>query len=85
MTSLLFYMNELNDFYNDGSGWTCRRCESELTGKETPSRHSRAFIEGESESKSPELANQALAKWMDKTQTYLICPRCGIVEAAEKF
>ena len=78
-------MNELNDFYNDGTGWTCRHCENELMRKSEPSERSRAFVEGEAESKSPELANPALAKWMDKTQMQLICPRCGLVEAVEKF
>jgi hypothetical protein len=78
-------MNELSDFYNDGTGWTCRRCESALTRSPDPLERSRAFIEGEAESKSPELANRALAKWMDKTQMHLICPRCGVVEAVEKF
>jgi rubrerythrin len=78
-------MIELNDFYNDGTGWTCRRCETELTREESSSRHSRAFVEGEAESRSPELENRALAKWLDKTQMQLICPRCGVVEAVEKF
>lgn len=79
-------MIELNDFYNDGTGWICRRCELELKPKErAPQKQSRIFREGEAESKTPELENAALAKWMDKTQQHLICPRCGIVEAVEKF
>ena len=79
-------MDELNDFYNDGTGWICRHCESELKPTVSSSqKHSRAFLEGEAESKSPELAHRALAKWMDKTQMRLICPRCGVVEAVEKF
>ena len=78
-------MIELNDFYNDGYGWICRGCEKELKPKKRSSqKHSRVFREGEAESKSPELANRALAKWMDKTQMHLICPRCGVVEAVEK-
>jgi hypothetical protein len=77
-------MIELNDFYNDGTGWTCRRCEAELARNAGPSQHSRAFREGEAESKSPELANRSLARWLDKTQMHLICPRCGVVEAVEK-
>ncbi len=78
-------MIELNDFYNDGFGWICRHCESELTPLESEENvHARIFREGEAESKSPELANRALAKWTDKTQRFLICPRCGIVEAVEK-
>ncbi len=76
-------MQERRDFYNDGFGWICRHCERELSvTDESPSQLSRAFREGETESKIPMLANQALAKWTDKTQRFLICPRCGITEAA---
>ena len=78
-------MQELNDFYNDGTGWVCRHCERELAvPDETPSRLSRAFREGEAESKTLVLANQALAKWNDNTRQNLICPRCGRTEAIEK-
>lgn len=78
-------MIELTDFYNDGTGWICRRCERELTQEKHPTQtHSRIFREGEAESKTPELANRALAKWMDKIRTTLICPRCKITEAVEK-
>ncbi len=78
-------MEHLNDFYNDGTGWVCRRCECELKEKTRPSsKHSRIFTEGEAESKTPDLANRALARWMDKTQMVLICPRCKITEAVEK-
>ncbi len=78
-------MIELNDFYNDGTGWVCRRCECELkdASRSSPG-HSRMFVEGEAESKMPELANRALARWLDKTQMVLICPRCKITEAVEK-
>ena len=80
-----FIMIELTDFYNDGTGWICRRCELELKPKESSSQtHSRIFREGEAESKTPKMANAALAKWMDKTQMVLICPRCKITEAVEK-
>lgn len=78
-------MIELNDFYNNGFGWICRRCERELPP--TPkagSDLSRAFREGEAESKSPAFANAALAKWMDNTHRVLICPRCGLTEAVDK-
>lgn len=78
-------MIELTDFYNDGTGWICRRCENEFKGKENFSQtHSRIFREGEAESKTPELANAALAKWMDKIHSVLICPRCKITEAVDK-
>ena len=79
-------MIELNDFYNDGTGWICRHCERELVvPDESRPSLSRAFREGEAESKMPTLANQALAKWMDKTRQVLICARCGTTEAVEEF
>lgn len=78
-------MPELNDFYNDGFGWICRQCEREFERELKPEQtHSRIFREGEAESKVPELANRALARWTDKTRRFLTCPRCGITEAAEK-
>ena len=81
----LIFMFELNDFYNAGFGWICRHCERELTSpNDTGKTHSRVFREGEAESKNPTLANQALAKWVDKTQRVLTCPRCGVTEAVEK-
>jgi hypothetical protein len=78
-------MIELNDFYNAGFGWICRHCETELSSNGNSSGStSRIFREGEAESKTPELANAALAQWMDKTQQVLICPRCKITEPVEK-
>ena len=77
-------MIELNDFYNDGFGWICKPCERELVTAEDTSGLSRAFREGEAESKTPVLASAALAKWMDKTRQVLICPRCGITEPVDK-
>lgn len=79
-------MQELNDFYNAGMGWICRQCERDLSSV-TPaaaSSHSRVFTEGEAESKTPLLANAAMAKWTDKTRRFLTCPRCGITEPVEK-
>ena len=80
------FMNELNDFYNDGFGWICRHCEREFEGQK-PSRekHSRLLREGEAESKNPRFSNLALAKWTDVTQRTLVCPRCGITELVDKF
>lgn len=79
---------ELTDFYNDGFGWICRACEREL-GKQAADasgqKQSRLMSEGEAESKQPQLSNVALAKWADKTQRTLVCPRCGITELADKF
>ncbi len=78
---------ELNDFYNDGFGWICKHCERELNEQTDASnqKHSRLMREGEAESKQPKLSNLALAKWADKAQRTLICPRCGITEPVDKF
>jgi rubrerythrin len=77
---------ELDDFYNDGFGWICKHCERELKEPETDSpASSRLMREGEAESKNPRLASAALAKWTDKAQRTLMCPRCGITELADKF
>jgi len=77
---------ELEDFYNDGFGWICKHCERELKESENDSSsQSRLLREGEAESKNPRLSNQALAKWADKAQRTLTCPRCGITELADKF
>jgi len=85
MSAAFFCMIDLNDFYNDGFGWVCRHCERDLSRiHETPSGLSRAFREGEAESKTTTLANAALAKWTDKTRRFLTCPRCGVTEAVEK-
>ena len=78
---------ELSDFYNDGFGWICRHCERELadSAEVLTSKHSRLMSEGEAESKTLKLSNSALAKWEDKAQRTLICPRCGITELADRF
>ncbi len=76
-------MIELTNFYNDGFGWICRACEREL-GAVSGDGTSRLLREGEAESKQPQLASPALAKWADPAQTTLFCPRCGITELAEK-
>jgi hypothetical protein len=78
------FMTELNSFYNDGTGFVCRQCEREFASDlGTNSCHSRVFREGEAESKTPTLANPALARWTDKTRRFLTCPRCGITEGVE--
>lgn len=76
---------ELNDFYNSGFGWICRHCERDLQKSVSNSKQSRLMREGEAESKQPEYSNIALAKWADKSQRTLVCPRCGITELADKF
>jgi hypothetical protein len=75
-------MPELKEFYNDGFGWICRRCEAEIgvTEAEGPVR-SRLMREGEGESKQPVLSTRALAQWSDETRAELTCPRCGRAES----
>ncbi len=77
-----FFMEETNDFFNDGFGWKCRHCHRESETR--IAGHSRFFVEGEAESKQPDLANSAMAKWADPARTTLTCPRCGISEIVEK-
>lgn len=76
---------EHSDFYNEGFGWICKHCEREQQNEksESGSKLSRLMSEGEAESKSPRFSNSALARWMDKAQTTLICPRCGITEKVD--
>lgn len=77
-------MTELNNFYNDGFGWVCRHCERDLAPEDRPTGgYSRFMTEGEAESKQPELANKALAKWADAAQRTLVCPKCGVTELAD--
>jgi hypothetical protein len=76
---------ELNDFYNDGFGWICKACEREQKNRQPEEKTSRLMREGELESKQLKLSNTALAKWSDSSQRSLICPRCGIMELADKF
>ena len=64
---------EVNDFYNDGFGWICRRCERELAdGERSRGDLSRIMKEGEAESKNPVMSNVALAKWLDPARTTLL-------------
>jgi len=86
MRSPFIFMKELNDFFNDGFGWICRHCDKELKreSKPTDAGPPRIFTEGEAESKDPRMSSPALAKWADPAHRYLICPRCGIRELADK-
>lgn len=77
-------MDELNDFFNDGFGWKCRHCTNELSAEKKEEDISRLLIEGEAESKNVSLSEPAMAKWADPARRYLICPRCGIRELADK-
>lgn len=76
-------MIELENFYNDGFGWICRRCERELEPPAETAKHSRLMREGEHE-KNLRLSTPALARWADKSRTTLRCPRCGVTESATK-
>lgn len=79
------FMEELNDFYNAGFGWSCRQCERELKAAGSiDGAASRVFREGEDESKTPNLENGALAKWVDAVHQILVCPRCGLTESVDK-
>src|SRR5205085_3060047 len=70
---------ELHYFHNDGFGWSCKRCEETIGAREEDTnKHSRAFREGEAESKEPQFASPTLAKWLDRERRLLICPTCGI-------
>ena len=42
-----------------------------------------AFAEGEAESRVPNFATKAMAKWADPAHRFLMCPRCGITEDTE--
>ena len=75
-------MIELDEFFNDGFGWKCRHCHQESTTSHRG--HARFYTEGEAESKQPQLAEAAMAKWIDAARTTLICPRCGITELVDK-
>jgi hypothetical protein len=78
-------MLEIDEFYNNGFGWICRRCENDLkTQNENANQNlPRVWREGEAESNRPKLA-APLAKWLDAAKTQLICPHCGIAEVVNK-
>lgn len=76
-------MPELNDFQNDGFGWFCVQCKTELDHVREEASRSRLLSEGEAESKTPTLSTPALAKWADAAQTRLFCPRCGVSESVD--
>jgi hypothetical protein len=77
-------MTELKDFYHDGYAWVCRQCEREMKPeKKKPSAAAKIFTEGEAESKLPNFATKAMAKWADPARRFLTCPRCGTTEDTE--
>jgi hypothetical protein len=75
----------MEEFYNAGFGWICKRCERELSDIEAKDDESlpRVWREGEAESKQPKLS-APLAKWNDAARKQLICPRCGVTELIDK-
>lgn len=79
-------MNEIDEFYNQGFGWICKRCERELNSEAASKEQEnlpRVWREGEAENKQPKLS-APVARWLDAARTQLICPRCGISEVANK-
>lgn len=74
-------MKELTNFFDEGFGWTCRRCVGP-EAPETSAEHlmPRYFREGEGEAAKAGLSTQGLAKWADTTRKVLICPSCGATE-----
>jgi hypothetical protein len=71
----------MENFYHSGFGWICCRCELELKSDSASETQGRLMREGESESKNPRFSTAAMAKWKDKEQSALICPRCEVSEA----
>jgi hypothetical protein len=72
----------MEHFFNEGFGWTCRRCHQETKAREshTDSR-ARFFTEGEAEGRDPKLSAPALARWRDDSRRTLVCPRCEVEES----
>ncbi len=73
---------ELNNFYNGGFGWICKKCEQNLQTENE--EKSRLMTEGEAESKNPKFSNKAMAKWTDAEQKTLVCPHCETTESLTK-
>jgi hypothetical protein len=73
----------MEHFFNEGFGWTCRRCDAETTARE-PHADARArfFTEGEAGDRASQLSAPALARWRDDSRNTLVCPRCGIEESS---
>jgi hypothetical protein len=69
-------------FFNEGFGWTCRRCHEETKARE-PDTDSRArfFTEGEAGDRASQLSAPALARWRDDSRRTLFCSQCGIEES----
>ena len=54
----------MEHFFNEGFGWTCRRCHRETNARKshTDSR-ARFFTEGEAGDRASQLSAPALARW----------------------
>ncbi len=79
-------MIPLDNFYNDGFGWICRRCEEKFkaeNGENSGDKMPRYYREGEAESKKTTLSIP-IAKWFDASQRQLLCPNCGITEFVDQ-
>lgn len=78
-------MFEIDEFYNKGFGWICKRCEHELKAQTASDDNElpRVWREGEAESKQPKLS-APVARWLDAARNQLFCPRCGITEIVNK-
>lgn len=78
-------MFEIDEFYNDGFGWICKRCETDRKAENEAANQKlpRVWREGEAENKQTKFA-APVAKWLDAAKTQLICPRCGIAEVVNK-
>jgi rubredoxin len=74
----------MEHFFNEGFGWTCRRCHAETKARESqPDSRARFFTEGEAEDSDPRLSAPALARWRDSSRQALICPMCGVEETLD--
>lgn len=78
-------MQEIENFYNDGFGWICKRCEKAVVRENHNQSENlpRVWREGEAETKQPKLA-APVAKWLDHARTTLVCARCQTMEAVDK-
>ena len=66
-------MHQTTHFFNLGYGWLCKHCSAE--DAERKHRHQQM-----QKPQSP-----AFARWVDEQNWRgLVCPRCGISEAADK-
>jgi hypothetical protein len=78
-------MIEIDHFINEGFGWVCKHCSTEMEARvNEKNTRARFFSEGEAEDKEPALSTLALARWTSPSRRALSCPRCGIEEMIDK-